>query len=562
MKNFKVLFLSICVMLSFGTVQAQWFTNGANQVYTLDEAGLDVVNPARQLHIKANADRNIRLEEDGAGTEYIEFGVDNSGDLNIWRDNGVIGLSLLDGNGNVGIGTAAPTYKLDVNGNTRVRAGYRLELEGTRDASATPGSGVLEIGNSLRIDNNEIITNSNSTLFLNLNNNGDVRVDNSTLVVDASTNRVGLGITTPQVRLDVAGDITTSSAHRRGKIRLWKEASAADANVSHAFGTEAFYNTYGPGTNYVNSIGHKFYVHGSELAAQIGFGGNGTPTSRQNSRFYGNVTIGSAETFSDEGSFVMGINSSLIPTIDCIDDLGSSANRWDDLYYCGSLISSSDRNLKSNIKDMNYGLPEIMKMRPVTYTYKAKENDGTKLGLIAQDLQPIVSEVVKSEEISRDEEGNPVKKASAHLGVDYVALIPVLIKGMQEQQVLIEEQQARIDQLEAQISGDTAPTPDTEEVKPDNFQIDTKPVGKVFQNNPNPFKNTTIINYELPENITQAKLMVTDMSGKRVAEYRLDTQQKNGQVTVQAQGLANGTYVYALIVDGKIIAGNKMVVAK
>jgi len=593
MKNFKLLFLLVCAMFCFSTVQAQFFTNGGSIVWTND---------------------------------------------------------------NVGINTNTPAFDLDVDGNVRVQSGHRLELQGTTDATGSNNSGVLEIGNNLRLDNNEIITNTNSILYLNHNNNGDVRVDNGTLSVDASTNRVGvgttapaykldvngdlrvrgndifgstsssgnlriravgggyidlrpndasfglivreynstdygnievtasglglgyrtsgahlmistagnigLGLTNPQVKLDVNGDITTSSAHRRGKIRLWKEASAADANVSHAFGTEAFYNTYGPGTNYANTVGHKMYVHGNELAARIGIGGGGTPATRLNSQFFGDVTIGSIETFSDEGGFIMGVNSHFSSTNDCLDNLGRSTNRWNNVYYCGSLISSSDRNLKSNIKDMDYGLAEIMEMRPVSYTYKAQEDEGTKLGLIAQDLQPIVSEVVKSEETFRNEDGKKVTKASAHLGVDYVALIPVLIKGMQEQQVLIEEQQARIDQLEAQMSNG-APTQEGTETAPSNdLRINAQPTGKIFQNNPNPFKNTTMISYELPENMTQARLVVTDMLGIQVANYNLAANQKTGQVTVNADDLANGTYVYTLIVDGTTVASNKMIVAK
>lgn len=588
MKNFRVLFSGICVMLLAGMAHAQWTSPAGSNTYTFD---------------------------------------------------------------NVGINTSSPAYDLDVDGNVRVQSGHRLELQGTTDANGSNNSGVLEIGNNLRLDNNEIITNTNSILYLNHNNNGDVRIDNGTLAVDASTNRVGIGtsspgykldvngdlrvrgndirtngsmvlraagggfvetksnssswglvvreynssdygnievtasglglgyrtsgahmmigttgnvgigLSNPQVKLDVNGDITTSSTHRRGKIRLWKESNAADNRVSHAFGTEAFYNTYGPGSAYANSVGHKFYVHGNELAAQIGFGGAGAPASRQDSRFYGAVQIGSYEEFSDIGFEMMGVNSCFVPTRDCTDDLGVSSNRWRNINYCGSLISTSDRNLKSNIKDMDYGLAEIMEMRPVSYTYKQREDEGTKLGLIAQELQPIVSEIVKSDELVGDENGNKVKKAREHLGVDYTALIPVLIKGMQEQQALIEEQEARIDQLEALVSNGNIPS--QEEIIPSNdFRINAQPTGKVFQNNPNPFKNTSVINYELPESTTQARLVITDLLGKQVANYNLDSNQKTGQVTVQANGLASGTYVYTLIVDGTPAASNKMIVTK
>jgi len=568
MKNFKVLFFTLCGLLCFGVAQAQWTNSGVN-LYTFDEVGIDVTNPLRQLHIKANTDRNIRLEEDGGGTEYIEFGVDNSGDLNIYRDNSVVGFSLLDANGNVGINTAAPAYRLDVQGTARITS--RLELTATTDASGTGNTGVLEIANALRLDGNEIITNDNATLFLNHDNNGDLRIDNTTFMVDASTNRVGIRTTAPAYPLDVNGDMRVrgNDIYGSGSLRLRGAGGGfveAKSNSASWGLVVREHNSSDYGNIEVTSAGLGLGYRTSGAHMIIGTTGNvGIGTTAPSAKLHvngGNIQIGSYEEFSDAGFEMMGVNASVVPTRDCLDDLGSASNRWDDVYYCGSLVSSSDRNLKSNIKDMDYGLAEILEMRPVTYTYKDSKEKGTKLGLIAQELQPIVSEIVKSEDFVGDENGNKVKKANTHLGVDYVALIPVLIKGMQEQQAIIEEQQARIDQLEVLISDDATPAQEIETAPSEDFRINTQPTGKVFQNNPNPFKNTTVINYELPENMTQARIIITDLMGKQVANYNLAANQKTGQVTVQANGLTNGTYIYTLIVDGTLIASNKMIVAK
>ena len=81
----------------------------------------------------------------------------------------------------------------------------RVEMEGTTDASGAANTGVLEIANALRLDGDEIITNTNSTLFMQNDNNGDLRVDNTTFMVDASANRVGIATTAPTSRLDVVG---------------------------------------------------------------------------------------------------------------------------------------------------------------------------------------------------------------------------------------------------------------------------------------------------------------------------------------------------------------------
>ena len=66
----------------------------------------------------------------------------------------------------------------------------RLDLPNGSDASGTANTGALQIQGALRLDGNEIITNTNNTLYLQHFNNGDLRVDNTTLFVDASANRI------------------------------------------------------------------------------------------------------------------------------------------------------------------------------------------------------------------------------------------------------------------------------------------------------------------------------------------------------------------------------------
>ena len=93
----------------------------------------------------------------------------------------------------------------------------RVEMTNNTDATGTPGTGVLEIYNQLRIDNNEVITNTGTTLYLQNDNNGDVKIDGNTVVIDASENRVGIGVPSPNETLDVNGTIKVPS----GTISSW-----------------------------------------------------------------------------------------------------------------------------------------------------------------------------------------------------------------------------------------------------------------------------------------------------------------------------------------------------
>ncbi len=101
------------------------------------------------------------------------------------------------------------------------------------DASGTAGSGVIEVDGNLRLDGNEVITNTGNTLYLQHDNTGDLRVDNTTFMVDASANRVGIGDLTPEYELDVAGAIMledmTAPASTAGHSGIYSNAGELNA---------------------------------------------------------------------------------------------------------------------------------------------------------------------------------------------------------------------------------------------------------------------------------------------------------------------------------------------
>lgn len=127
-------------------------------------------------------------------------------------------------------------------------------------------------------------------------------------------------------------------------------------------------------------------------------------------------------------------------------------------------INTSDARDKSNILGLKYGLEQIMKLRPVSFTWKDHKIQDTKLGLLAQEVQEIIPEVVVDHETKRDEKtGELIKVPANRLGIYYSDLIPVLIKGMQEQQAEIEklrgenaaiiaEQAGKMEAMEARLA--------------------------------------------------------------------------------------------------------------
>ncbi len=165
------------------------------------------------------------------------------------------------------------------------------------------------------------------------------------------------------------------------------------------------------------------------------------------------LQIGSSETFTDGGSFLLSTNAHLAPAIDGSRSLGQSNFRWNTVYSLNGTINTSDRREKSRISPLGYGLEEILALEPVSYVWNDYPEQGRKIGLIAQDVQDVLPEVVVDTEWSLDEEnGQKTAQVSNLLGIYYADLLPVLVKAIQEQQTLIQDQQSQLVQMQTQLA--------------------------------------------------------------------------------------------------------------
>ena len=125
----------------------------------------------------------------------------------------------------------------------------------------------------------------------------------------------------------------------------------------------------------------------------------------------------------------------------------------------GSIVGSqtSDERLKDIHENFSYGLSDVLKLTPISYTLKEDTTSTTKLGFGAQTTQQIIPETVRDTgdcidgyEQPEDEDSLEMipKSDDTKLEMEYVQLIPVLTKAIQEQQSLIEDLKNRISALE------------------------------------------------------------------------------------------------------------------
>ena len=95
-----------------------------------------------------------------------------------------------------------------------------------------------------------------------------------------------------------------------------------------------------------------------------------------------------------------------------------------------------------------------MKLNPVTYEYIKNHNpDGrNRTGFIAQEMQKVFPGVVIDEDVDFDTASKQlVKKKSEFLAMNYMELIPIAIKAIQEQQNMISERDSKIQKLESDM---------------------------------------------------------------------------------------------------------------
>ncbi len=219
-------------------------------------------------------------------------------------------------------------------------------------------------------------------------------------------------------------------------------SSIAGGSSSLAFGyTANSTGSYSAAIGYgVISQAHRCFVVGSYNVAQ----GNLTGWVNTDPIF----VVGNGQFSSPRNNALvvykngnMKLDGHFYPDNDNAYDLGTSSFRWDDIYATNGVIQTSDLRLKTDINNIKYGINEIMELRPVSFIWKTRPETGIKLGLIAQEVQPIINEVVN---VGDDE--------NKTLGIRYSDFVPVLIKAIQEQQAIIDDQKKKNEELEIQLN--------------------------------------------------------------------------------------------------------------
>ena len=182
-----------------------------------------------------------------------------------------------------------------------------------------------------------------------------------------------------------------------------------DGNGNCAFGYRALYSNLS-GSNNV-AIGH---LAGSNISTGCH-----------------NVTIGSGVVAPDAHS-----NNTVT-----IGSEGSAFSTY--RIYGAGWTNASDRRMKHDILPVSQGLSFVLKLKPSEFVYNTDKSGKKTFGFIAQDIQEVMAcENMSSSYHLVQEMGDGM------LGINSSELIPLLVKAIQEQQVIISDLIGCMEELE------------------------------------------------------------------------------------------------------------------
>ena len=237
----------------------------------------------------------------------------------------------------------------------------------------------------------------------------------------------------------------------------------------------------------------------------------------------------------------------------------------------------SDKRYKKNIRELSGVIEKIQALRGVRFQYQTEAfkeknfSDGSNYGFIAQELKAVIPELV-----SVDKEG--------YYAVNYDGLIPLLTEAIKQQQETLQQQQEEINKI-AVLESENATikaalnalkemlagldhtrdnSTKTEQDRSETINGTTAPdVEKAFlyQNEPNPFREKTIIRYKVPDRVRHASIVIYNLKGEALRVFEGLNKGKS-HVEFNGGSMQAGTYIYSLVADGKEVDTRRMVLTQ
>ena len=259
------------------------------------------------------------------------------------------------------------------------------------------------------------------------------------------------------MRIDSSGNVGIGTSSPSGKLNI--SGTSTTARITGTDGTAIL--RYNNGTS---DVAQLVIAGGNTLldyqgAMQFRAGVNGSEVARIDSSGAFLLTGGNTST-----AVTASVGFRALQTGFCSATMSGSTNATDTLnvYSTGAaayrfyvqmdgkinatsntIAAISDIRLKENVRDLDFGLSEIMLLKPRRFDWKEGKGQDKKdvAGFIAQEFETVFPECVGTSKAGAD--------GIEYKNISHETLIPTLVKAIQEQQALITALTTRITALEA-----------------------------------------------------------------------------------------------------------------
>jgi len=501
-------------------------------------------------------------------TSSSKLGTTNAINLRMFTNN--VERMRLATSGLVGINTTAPNARLHVNSSSGQNS-LRAQVNGSTKFLVSSNGGVA-IGANLTPPTNGLYVLGNVGIGTNVPSYKMHVVTPGTAVFGNSTDPVGTyyGVWGNSTYTGVYGTGTTYGVVGRGIYGVVGSGSSygvyGGGDTYGVYGTSGTYGVYGQSNG-----GYGVYGSGGQ------YGVFGYSPAGNGGRFY-----------SADGYGLYAIT-------------GRADNSWaavfDGNVYCYNAYQGSDKNLKKNITEFKDAMSIINKLKPKNYEFITDGKlaplnlpRGHHYGLIAQDVEQVLPELVKEsvhdlnfvkfkeirtlsdgkEPTADTRKGPPsglqkepeLKQTVENItikAVNYTELIPIMIKGMQEQQAQMQDLNKKNDEKDKLISDLQSQINELKSLITKGATIASS-TAFLKQNIPNPANNNTVVSYYIPDNAGHAQIKITDVKGSLIKTFTAS--KGEGQINIRSDELPAGTYNYTLYINNETIDTRQMVLIK
>jgi hypothetical protein len=430
--------------------------------------------------------------------------------------------------GQVGIGTTNPLYKLDVTGDTRVNGGIYL--------GSTP--------NILGTTNNVPITFKVNGVLAGSTGN------------DSTVSNVSFGYRA--LSSNTTGNYNTANGMRALHYNTTGYSNTASGDMSLYSNETGINNTAnGVATLYRNETGNNNTAIGCY--------------ANVNASNLSNITVIGYNAWATSSNQVRIGNSS-------VTSIGGYA-AWTNL---------SDGRTNKNIRTDVPGLTFINQLQPITYNLDLDAIDGLlKIDRIKRpdedELSPELIEINKKARAAKEKQiqtgfiAQDVEKIAKSIGYDfsgvdvdeigiyglrYAEFVVPLVKAVQELSAQVTELTALVNSLQGKDADPALLKSGNAVEAATGLQELTGNGVSLQQNIPNPFSQTTVIRYILPQTCNSALIVISNTAGNIIRQIPLSVSDGTNSITIEGRALSAGIYYYSLYVDNKLIDTKQMILTK